>query len=257
MARGAGSSNWSLVRGGDPVLEARFAVESPDMAIEMLQPLDAWGAVESLKAWLLLAKDPARAGSDSNAPAGAGVGEDPIVTLSRCAPVPRVVQFSIVLKRNVSPSTQGLAGAQPAAQSSTIARWVLPLRAGTASCAVLGRESSEVGDYDVEVAQLAAAADPQMYFAFDGLALTLEPGIATSGDLTLDIGACAHVKRGDTREFDPRVPTLGRMQQSTYDQLSTREKLVFAKGANGPRRVVLGDAAGAPGSLTLEVEVAE
>ena len=59
--------------------------------------------------------------------------------------------------------------------------------------------------------------------------------------------ALAYVRH--SREFDPRIATLGRMQQSTYDQLATHEKLVFAKSDGGPRRMILGDASSAAGSL--------
>jgi hypothetical protein len=247
----------SMYRANPPQLLASIRGAITDPVIRMIEPLDAWDHVDSIGAWIFLARDPNRAIADASAPAP----EDPMATLARCAPPPRVVQLSIVLKRNAASSASGgspvpPANAAPVASSGeTLVHVMLPVRTGAVSSAVVSRENSEVVDYNVEVAQSAGGADPWVARTFDGLALLLRPDVASSGEITLDAEVCAHVKRGETREFDPRVPTIGRVQQSTYDQLSTREKLVFPRADGGPRRVILGDAAGGPGSLTLEIEI--
>jgi hypothetical protein len=247
-----GQPGWRQSVDLDAVLETHFAEDSPDMALEMIRPLEPSRRVEFAGAWMMLSRSSPEAGAEARAESGAN--EDPLTTLARCAPPTQVVQVSIALERTPTPSN--VSGAVASQAPTVIARCTLPARVGATSCAVLAREWIEVCSYDVQVAQLSAASDPTTCVAFDGLVITVAPNVTSTGDVTLDLDARAHVKVGDTREFDPRVVTLGRMQQSTYDQLATHERLVFAKSDGGPRRAILGDASGTPASLMLVVEAA-
>jgi len=133
------------------------------------------------------------------------------------------------------------------------------LRSGEPATLVLGAEDFELAEFDVEVAQSATIADPVMCVGFDGLLLWLKPSFAPSGDLAVELVARAHFRTGESRQFDLRVPGLGKLDESAYDQLFAREKLVFRKADGAPRTLVIGDAgAGATkGSLALEVEASE
>jgi hypothetical protein len=135
----------------------------------------------------------------------------------------------------------------------------MPIRFGENGCMVLATEAIEVADYDVEVAQSASVADSQMRIGFDGIAVRARPSLALSGDLVVDVAARAHVRRGKSREFELGVPSLGRLDQSTHDQLFARENLVFGKAEGAPKRFVLGDAAegSTSGSLSFEIEAVE
>lgn len=163
---------------------------------------------------------------------------------SRLAPAPRMVQVTLTLKRA---HTAG----------EPLARAMFPVRIGEQGFVVLGTESHRVCDYDVEVAQKASIGDPVVCNTFEGFVGIVRPRPAAAGGLALELYGEARIQRGPAREFDPRASTLGAIWQADFDQLSLRERVVFAKDAR-TRTVVLGDAGmSGPGGLQLEVEVTE
>jgi hypothetical protein len=224
-------------------LSARFAPSSLDLLGEFLTESDDQLSIRNVGPCLFLSRDPSS--TRGTAPLLPGPGTDGVSILDAFTPAARIVQVTALLRR--------------AGGTLPIARCSIPIRIGESGCAVLGTESIEVGDYNVEVAQSASIADTVMRIGFDGIALEFRPGFAPSGNLTIGLTARAHVRRGERRELSLGVRSLGTLDESTYDQLFVRETLVFAKAESAPKRFLLGDASqnSTLGTLSLEVEAVE
>jgi hypothetical protein len=225
---------WPMIRPVEmePQVSAHLAAGSFDRLSDLLRRDDEDLEIRNLGPCFFLTRE---VGGDS--------GGRQLDSFSALAPPARLVQVSLVLSR----------------AGSELARCALPLRDAEPAALVLGAEDIQVGDFDVEVAQAAAIADPVMRIGFDGLALWVRPSFSPGGDVTLEIDARAHVRGAPPRELDLRAPGLGKLDQATYDQLLTHERLVFGKGEGAQRRFVLGEegAAGSKHALSLEVEASE
>jgi len=226
----------------EPRLKSGFAPASLDLIRELLTSNDNRLELHDVGSSLFLSRS--RDFGDKNAPPPPGADAS-LDLLSKLTPPARVAQVVVRLRR--------------AGGGAELARCSLPLRSGEPATLVLGAEDFELAEFDVEVAQSATIADPVMCVGFDGLLLWLKPSFAPSGDLAVELVARAHFRTGESRQFDLRVPGLGKLDESAYDQLFAREKLVFRKADGAPRTLVIGDAgAGATkGSLALEVEASE
>jgi hypothetical protein len=116
-----------------------------------------------------------------------------------------VVTISLVLNRRGEGSSSGVECA-------------LPAMVGQTSAVVLGVEGTTITDYDVEIAQHSAVADPIAWIAFDGLAVTLEPRRTVDGKLTLHLRGFAHLLNR-SGSIDPDAPMHGALDQDLYDRL--------------------------------------
>jgi hypothetical protein len=127
------------------------------------------------------------------------------------------------------------------------------LRSGIASSVVAGAEDELLSDWDVEVAQSAAVADPQIRPTFEGLCARLRVERDAGGALVLQIHAFGQARNGELRNIDPQVPTVGAISQGIWDRLGVEEQLTFP--ADGPKQALFGDSGGA--GLLLEVTLGE
>lgn len=153
-------------------------------------------------------------------------------------PEDEVVQVSFTLRRRGEGVSKG-------------ARCDLVASVGHTSAVVLGVEATTTTDYDIEIAQASAVADPVTWMSFDGLALTVSPRRNVSGDLFLELRGFAHLlSREDS--FDPVAPLHGGMDQQLFDQLLVDEILTVTEENGGTFRI--GDTDGG-GPLTLDVQV--
>jgi hypothetical protein len=171
--------------------------------------------------------------------------EPPETVLARLSPSPRLFQLAFTLKRT-------------GPDGGVVARLVVPARASEPLLAVLGTEQSRVFDYDVEVAQSATVADPDVYSAFEGLVVHARPSVTLRGELVLGLRAKGRAQRGAPRQFDPGAKQLGPIPQGNADVLVIDEQLAFAK-EGGTRVLPLASDAGAAAgtALVLEVEMTE
>src|SRR5262249_43912959 len=83
VARSGLPGSWHLSRDNEAVLEASFAEDPSDTALEMIRPLDASFQVDSIGPWFLLSSASAAGGE---ARAESGSSEDPQAALARCSP---------------------------------------------------------------------------------------------------------------------------------------------------------------------------
>ncbi len=199
-----------------------------DRARELLQELPGCDVFDS-QAWLLIARNP-RAGEGSPL-------EPAVARLGNAAPQPQSFSAELALRRG----------------ANVVARATVALRSGVASSVVAGAEDELLYDWDVEVAQSASAADPQIKASFEGLCARLRVEHDAAGGLVLDIRGFGQVRNGELRNLDPQVPTIGPLSQVSWDRLGIEERLTLA--ADGPKKALFGDSGGA--GLVLEVTLGE
>ena len=180
-------------------------------------------------AWLVIARSQRTA-------EGSGL-EAALARLSAGVRVPQGFSAEVALRRG----------------SSLIARSTIALRSGVASTLVAGAEDELLYDWDVEVAQSAAVADPQMRPSFEGLCARLRVDRDAGGALLLQIRGFGQVRSGEVRNLEPQVPTVGAISLGTWDRLGVEEQVTLA--ADGPRKAAFGDTGG--GGLVLEVTLGE
>jgi hypothetical protein len=247
MTSGAAFRTWTMIRARTymPDVSAWFPDDSFDVLREVISAGNESLRIRDVGPCLFLTRESSGAAPPQDDFFLGRKDSDGLDRFTKYAPAARVVQVSVALRRG--------------GNAAPVARCILPLRPGEPAIAVLGSEGIEIADYNVEVAQSSNVADPVMRVAFDGVELWLKPAFALSGDLTLEVAARAHIRRGEGRQLDLKVPSLGKLDESTYDQLTAHEKLVFGKGEGAPRRFVLGDSAAEPEtrSLALEIEAVE
>jgi hypothetical protein len=132
------------------------------------------------------------------------------------------------------------------------ASWKLPLRVGTPAAAVVGISTSSLVDFDVEVAQFAAAADAEVYPQFSGLAFRGAAAAREGGGLSLELGAVAHLRRTAPRMVNLDGPYITSLEKTVCEKLHVEERLQAPPGA--PAAIVLGDRAGDQGgTLSLSI----
>ncbi|MEW6073536.1 MAG: hypothetical protein AB1726_13210 [Planctomycetota bacterium] len=133
-------------------------------------------------------------------------------------------------------------------------RWRLPVRPGSACGLLLAVSGSTLVDFDVEVAQFACVADPQVAPTFDGLCLAVTPSVVAGGT-ALDVRGLARLlARGPRPTFDPQHDVIGAVDQVAGDRLVIDERRVV--GGAPASLVVGGDAKeGDRSVLRLEIGV--
>ena len=129
-----------------------------------------------------------------------------------------------------------------------------PVRLGESCTVVLGIEELEVRDYDVEVAQYAATADPIVFHAFDGLALWARPERDPKGGMLIEVRGGGHLLLG--REALPLgIETMPFVDQSDFAHLFVSERVRMQRGDDGRWRTVFGLAGGGGTSEPLQLVV--
>ncbi len=148
----------------------------------------------------------------------------------------------------VSVHSRGHGGPVPAS-------WSLPLRPGSSCAAMIGISSTQLSDYDVEVAQTSAGADPRHEPMFNGAVFRLKPSFGSSGVLGLDVDAAAYLRRGAVRKLDLGGPLITTMEASNYDHMRVVDRVTATGG--GRSNFVLGgqSAGGEGGGMQLRIEV--
>ena len=218
------------LRADEETERLRFLLHGADSgrAHELLGDLPGCDVFDS-SAWLVIAR---------NSRSGESPQIDPAVTrLGNGAPMPQSFSAELTLRRG----------------PNVIARSTLALRSGVASTVVVGAEDELLYDWDVEVAQSASVADPQIKASFEGLCARLRVERDAVSGLLLDIRGFGQARIGELRNLDPQVPTVGPMSQATWDRLGIEERLTLP--ADGPKKAVFGDSGGA--GMLLEVTLGE
>jgi len=128
---------------------------------------------------------------------------------------------------------------------------LMPLRAGAGAATVLGVQSVEVHDYDVEVASHAAVADSQMRLLLDGLCLWLEVTPTASGALVLEVHGGAQLAAPQTR-FELGGQVAHFVHQTSVEKLILNERALMEQ-ADGAWTAAFGDTS--TGGLSLTVRV--
>ena len=106
-----------------------------------------------------------------------------------------------------------------------------PICMGSAMCAVVGSQRTSVVDYDVEVAQFAAIADPIVKDSLNGMIVWVRPNLMSDGRLSIDV-------RGGTRISSDEQPVeigsalLGPVQETSGRESTVSQRLVL-EGADG------------------------
>ncbi len=126
----------------------------------------------------------------------------------------------------------------------------LPMRAGTEAALVLGIEDTDLADFDVEVAQSAAVADPTIRSTFEGLALWLAVTPSLSGELVLELRGGAGVER-IREEIDLGSPLYNGLECTGVETLLLSER-VHLVAENGVWSARFGSWSGLEVEVTIE-----
>lgn len=137
------------------------------------------------------------------------------------------------------------------AHGSTPLRVSLPVRSGTSCGSLVGITSTALVDYDVEVAQNSAVADPVMRPTFSGLALSMEPASRQGGEVSLDLRGQAQLALGPLESLDLAGNLATFVDRPRYDRMEIEGRVTFALGAGRPARAVVGNES----SLRLELSM--
>jgi len=136
-----------------------------------------------------------------------------------------------------------------------LARVSLPVLAGTKSGVVLGRSSSYLADYDVEVAQFATAADPVIAPLFEGLVAKL--GVSRGAQRFLEASGSGQRLRLPIGGRDPSAamtsPFTGPVESVTVDGIEFDEGLVL--GPSGTLTVGATSSKGADPEAGLHLSI--
>ena len=142
--------------------------------------------------------------------------------------------------------SQGHGGSKPAS-------WTVPVRTGAQSVALIGITSTSLVDYDVEVAQYVAAADPSHHPTFNGFSFSADPSRTSTGGVTIDLDAIAQLQNGPRKIISTGGPYITKIEKSTYNTLRVDERVTILSNlpAGG---AILGDH-GVSGALGIEIGV--
>lgn len=125
------------------------------------------------------------------------------------------------------------------------AAWKLPVRVGSQVAGMVGISSTSLVDYDVEVAQFAAGADPKFFPYFSGLVFRGAASANEAGEARLDLEAIAHLRREAPRMVTLGGPYMTRLEKTTFDVLRVWDRVSGAAS--------LGDRGEQGGALGLDV----
>ncbi len=216
--------------GAHPLVFARLEADSSPFFQEWLKyRFSVW---RRLGPWILIVTDPAWDGDSA-------ADLERLIATRRTEP--RVLDLAVGLEAYGAPNPMRLA---------------LPIREGSTCGVVLGRTTTTIFDYDVEVAQSAAVSDPFVAARFEGLALVLSASEENGGALTLETRGVARLLDGDPATFDPRYPLMGSLDRPELRTLrfDERASLVFAPGQ--PTRLRIGLRAPKTDPLALALDLA-
>lgn len=115
-----------------------------------------------------------------------------------------------------------------AGKGGTIA--CLPAARG-AAFALVGTEETYVYDYDVDVANRAAIANPNVVAAVDGIALRASAAPDSQGRFRVVASVKAHLRVGGRAEFDTGSKQLGRINQPLFSSSFSDCEVDLAAGA--------------------------
>ena len=225
--RGGGALPFSNAEGTEPLRFEMHAVDS-SRAHELLADSSGLDVFDS-QAWLLVAR--------SQRPAENSGVESALARISAGVRVPQALSAEVVLRRG----------------ANVLARSTVALRTGVASTVVAGAEDEQLYDWDVEVAQSAATADPQIHASFEGLCARLRVDRDAGGALVLQFRGFGQVRSGEVRNLEPQVPTVGAISQASWERLGVEEQVTLA--GEGAKKAAFGDTGGA--GLVLEVALGE
>jgi len=125
------------------------------------------------------------------------------------------------------------------------AAWKLPVRVGSQAAGMVGISSTSLVDYDVEVAQFAAGADPKFFPYFSGLVFRGAASANEAGETRLDLEAIAHLRREAPRMVTLGGPYMTRLEKTTFDVLRVWDRVSGTAS--------LGDRGEQGGALSLDV----
>lgn len=118
------------------------------------------------------------------------------------------------------------------AQGTRLARWSLPLLAGTRCGAFVGHSTSALVDFDVEVAQFATVSDPVVAPLFEGLSLALDVS-GGPGHVIDASGLAQRIERpilGRSEALNFNGPFTGGLDRPTIERLVFSERATVSSG---------------------------
>lgn len=128
----------------------------------------------------------------------------------------------------------------------------LPLKAGGTAAVVLGAQSLEVFDHDVEVAQFAAVPDMQMITTLDGMVAWMRISESSGDKLVVDFVAGAQfVTEGDKLELGGHGP-IDFINSNEGDRIFVQERVTLTKVGDA-WSTTFGDSTGDGPSFVLKV----
>jgi len=127
----------------------------------------------------------------------------------------------------------------------------VPLLVGSQCGVMVGRTSTALVDYDVEVAQLSAVADPQDVALYQGLALTLSSSRGRDRAVVLGLDGLVRLQEGPMRHLDLEGSVLGGIGLPRYMGVHLDDRVSFDGSAGRPLRVRAGDGA----AITVDLEL--
>lgn len=142
-------------------------------------------------------------------------------------------------------------------EGPVLARASVPLRIGSESAVVVGKEQMLVDQVEAEVAEASSAHTARASRSFDGLVCRLSATDAPAGGVRIDVDAHARWSREAPRVFDPGSDGMPKLQLQDSDACDDAQTITFAKGEKGPRRVRLGNQGSTDDALTIDIEVSE
>ena len=208
-------SPWDGEYDSHPSLVATLDCESSPFFQEWLKyRFSVW---RRLGPWALIVTDPAW---DQDAP-----GELERLLAARR---PR----TRVLASEVSLEAQGATQAIPV-------HFSLPVLEGSSCAAVIGRTTTTITDFDVEVAQAVSTPDPRVSAIFEGLAIGLTLSGTQGPALTLETRGVARLLDAATGPVDLRYPMMGGLETRAADrfQFDERAGLTLAPGQAARLRI--------------------
>jgi hypothetical protein len=113
-------------------------------------------------------------------------------------------------------------------RGEAVASWRLPVRAGSDLAAVIGVSTTSLEDYNVEVAQFAATADPEMRQRFFGLAVKARATGLAAGGAALDVDAALNHRRALPHFVALGGPMITKIERTSTDRLRVVERIVVA-----------------------------
>ncbi|MEZ6016253.1 MAG: hypothetical protein R3F49_14130 [Planctomycetota bacterium] len=137
-------------------------------------------------------------------------------------------------------------------QGQVLRRARLPLRLGAAGAVSLTREALDAQDYDVEIAERTAMADPSLVHVFDGLVCWFRALPLDADHIVLELAGAAKVM-GPRKQKSADDSLCGVMEERETERLGLRGRRVLTRDAGGVYRAEVGALSGAGLSFVIEL----